>query len=286
MAQIVGVHGIAQQLQGSAELEDDWVLALIDGVRAAGAELPKDVLRIAFYGDLYRDPGNKRAAGEKEWRPDEVSKDEAELLMAWWQAAAEVEPGRVISPAAVTRGTLDDTVQKGLLALARSSFFASVTVSAMIGDLKQVRRYLREPAVRKAAQHAVHDAVKPDTRLIIGHSLGSVVAYEALHTHGHEPNWERVSGFITIGSPLGIPNLIFDALEPPPQKGVGAWPAGIQRWSNISDDGDIVALRKVLAPLFPGPLTDYRVSNEARAHEARPYLSARITGQAVLEALR
>jgi hypothetical protein len=285
MALIVGVHGIAQQLLSAEQLEGDWEPALRGGVSEAGGTVSKGVLQMAFYGALYRDPGNKRAAGDKTWRPEDVQDDEEELLRAWWQAAAAAEPGRVTSATAVTRGT-PPAVQKGLLALARSSFFTNVTQSAMIGDLKQVRRYLREPALRQAACEAVHRAVKPDTRLIIGHSLGSVVAYEALHRYSQEPNWTQVRCFITIGSPLGIPNLIFDALHPTPQDGKGVWPPHIERWSNISDDGDVVALRKELAPLFPGALTDYRVSNEAKAHDAKPYLTARITGQAVIDALR
>ena len=285
MAVIVGVHGIAQQLLSAAELVEDWEPALRGGTAAAGNELPKGVLRIAFYGALYRDPGTKRAAGDHKWRTDEVQDDEEALLMAWWQSAAAAEPGYVLPPGKQTRST-PGIVQTGLRALARSSFFAGLTESAMIGDLKQVRRYLREPDLRAAARRSVHEAVQPDTRLIIGHSLGSVVAYEALHEHGNERNWAQVSALITIGSPLGIPNLIFDALDPQPQGVVGAWPPRVKFWANISDDGDVVALRKDLAPLFPGPLTDFRVSNESKAHDAKPYLSAKLTGQAVLDALR
>jgi hypothetical protein len=291
MALVVGVHGIAQQLLGANQLEAAWLPALRDGVAAAGGTVPPEaLLRMAFYGGLYRDPGHQRAAGDRAWRPEELADDEAELLLALWQAAAEAEPARVMAPAAVTRGT-PQLVQKGLLALSRSKFFTSVSQSAMIGDLKQVRRYLREPALREAAQRAVHDTVQPDTRVLIAHSLGSVVAYEALHRHGHEPNWAQLDSLITLGSPLGIPNLIFEALQPAPQRGIGAWPPRIRRWVNISDDGDIVALCKQLAPLFGGgasvgTLTDLRVSNEAKAHDARPYLSAGLTGQALLNALR
>ena len=48
--------------------------------------------------------------------------------------------------------------------------------------------------------------------MLVGHSLGSVVAYEALCAN---PEWP-VRMLVTLGSPLGIPNLIFDRLEPAP----------------------------------------------------------------------
>ena len=48
------------------------------------------------------------------------------------------------------------------------------------------------------------------TEVIVAHSLGSVVAYEALCAH---PEWP-VRNLVTLGSPLGIRNLIFDQLVP------------------------------------------------------------------------
>ena len=45
-------------------------------------------------------------------------------------------------------------------------------------------------------------------------------------------------------------NLIFASLEPPPTDGLGAWPGPIERWTNVSDDGDVVALTKKLGPLW------------------------------------
>jgi hypothetical protein len=89
---------------------------------------------------------------------------------------------------------------------------------------------------------------------------------------------------ITLGSPLGLPNLIFDRLEPTPVAGQGAWPGNVRSWSNIADRHDIVAAVKDLAPLFKG-VRDIRVANEALAHDASPYLTAKETGASILEAL-
>jgi hypothetical protein len=121
-----------------------------------------------------------------------------------------------------------------------------------------------------------------EIRLVIGHSLGSVVAYEVLcHATGL-----RGHAFITLGSPLGLPTLIFDRLDPPPRGGRRVWPNGLAKWTNIADRHDIVAAVKQLAPLFGPGVRDVMVSNEAKAHDVLPYLTARETGQAVREALR
>ena len=83
---------------------------------------------------------------------------------------------------------------------------------------------------------------------MIGHSLGSVVAYEYLC----RDRPASVELLVTLGSPLGIPNVVFDKLTPAPVGGAGAWPGRVAAWVNVADPDDIVALRKDLAPLFPG----------------------------------
>jgi pimeloyl-ACP methyl ester carboxylesterase len=119
----------------------------------------------------------------------------------------------------------------------------------------------------------------PDTCVIVAHSLGSVVAYEALCAH---PEWP-VSIFVTVGSPLGIRNLIFEKLDPAQQSGTGAgvWPAGIKRWVNIADTGDVVALIKELGSRFGPLVADHLVNNGAAAHDATRYLTTRELGDAV-----
>jgi hypothetical protein len=168
-----------------------------------------------------------------------------ELLGELASEAAKVEG---LDRSEQTKVRTPDAVQAALRVLSRSRFFAGVAEHAMIWNLAQVRKYLTEPDVRAGVQERVASAVTSDTRVIVGHSLGSVIAYEALMAN---PNWP-VRALVTIGSPLGVPRLVFDRLRPAPHDGSGAWPPGIASWSNIADSGDIVALVKRLGPLF-GP---------------------------------
>jgi len=286
MAAIVGVHGIAQQFKGAAILHEEWWPALQDGLGAAHRDLGDRTLVCAFYGGLFRPSGEVREAGETSFRAADVQDPfEQRLLQNWWAAAATAEPDRVVRPGAEVRRATPSTVQAGLRALSRSRFFAGLAESALIGDLKQVRRYLQEPSLRRAAQAAVHAVVTPETRVLVAHSLGSVVAYEALHRYATEANWANVQSLVTLGSPLGIDNLIFHALLPPPEGGTGLWPGLLRRWVNVSDDVDVVALVKRLGNLFPGGIVDMRIHNGAQAHDVRPYLTARETGAAIADQL-
>jgi hypothetical protein len=104
-----------------------------------------------------------------------------------------------------------------------------------------------------------------------------VVAYEALAAH---PEWPARK-LVTLGSPLGIRNLIFDRLRPAPVNGTGAWPGAVSAWTNVADAGDIVALNKRLASLFGSRVQDESIDNGAKAHDVCPYLTSAKTGQAI-----
>jgi hypothetical protein len=97
------------------------------------------------------------------------------------------------------------------------------------------------------------------------------------------PGWDVA--LITVGCPLGIRNLVFERLRPPPDHGHGQFPAGAATWTNIADTGDVVALVKRLAPLFGDRVQDLLVSNDSKAHDISPYLTAIQTGRAVTEGL-
>jgi hypothetical protein len=284
MPLIVAVHGISQQLRGAETLRKDWLPAMKDGLALAGMPRPDDAeFAWAFYGDLFRKPG-KKAGGLPPWTAADVDDPwEQELLMAWWREAAR-EPA-VPGPEDKTKLSAPDWVQRALNALSHSRFFAGMGERLMIRDLKQARKYFGDPAVRRQVRDRVAAAIDRQTRVVVGHSLGSVVAYEAV-CHS-SPEWS-VRTFVTLGSPLGIRNLIFDRLDPAPSKGRGSWPRGVTHWYNIAARGDIVALVKELGPLFDTfdrHVQDIPVDNEATAHDAVPYLTAKETGHAIATGL-
>ncbi|MGV9455717.1 alpha/beta fold hydrolase [Streptomyces sp. NPDC003635] len=276
MARVVCIHGVGQQYAGERQLHAAWHPALADGMLRAGASapLPADDVRCVFYGDLFRPPGRTLAVQDPPLTASDVEEGfETELLLELWAEAARTDDA-VLPPDARTLTRTPQTVQRALNALSRSRFFAGLALRGLILDLKQVRAYLCDPVVRETVGERVADAVTDRTRVVVGHSLGSVVAYEALCAH---PEWP-VRALLTLGSPLGIRNLVHDRLPKP-----GAWPGGVEAWTNIADEGDVVALVKDLRPLFGDRVECHLVHNGSRAHDATRYLDTPQAGRAVTD---
>lgn len=281
----MGIHGIAQQFRGGYQLRALWFDAMRDGLVAGGHgdvadELRAEDLRVAFFGDLFRPSGAMGVADPPYWAADLQPGIERDLLRSWYRAA--VEQDESLGPPEGAMGPGVATVQVMLGILARSPTFARIAQRAFIGNLKQVTAFLTDPAVKQNVLTRVRERMSPDTRVVIGHSLGSVVAYEYLCSD-QPPSVELL---VTLGSPLGIPNVVFGQLTPRPAEGKGIWPGTLPAWVNIADRCDIVALRKDLAPLFPGPTPDHvvadrRVDNGNEPHAAGRYLSTRETGSAL-----
>ncbi|CAM5594985.1 hypothetical protein [Streptomyces purpurascens] len=276
MARIVGVHGVGKQRLGSKTLLKDWEPALADGLDLAGGpELTPGDLRMAFYGDLFRPPGHTLAVGDPMFTAEDVEDGfESELLLEWWAEAARVDPG-VPPPGGDTLARSPRAVQTALRVLQHSRFFGDVTLRALVFDLKQVRRYLLDGELREAARSRVEEAIGPDTRVVVAHSLGSVVAYEALCAlDGH-----GVRALVTLGSPLGM-RMVVDRLRPGPE----TWP-GTASWTNVVDQGDVVAAVRDLSLFFGTGVAGRVVHNGSHAHDATLYLTAKETGEAVAEGL-
>src|SRR5262249_41137847 len=144
--------------------------------------------------------------------PGDLDRFEEELLAAWWDEASRTDAAVISSDARTLGIRVPGEVQGALRALSGSRFFAGLGERALLGDLRQGRGGFINPGVRQQARKRVGEAVGPESHVLVGHSLGSVVAYEALCAN---PDWP-VRMLVTIGSPLGIPNLIFDRLDPAP----------------------------------------------------------------------
>ena len=65
MPRVVCVHGVGQQLKGEDLLAEEWVAALRDGMRRAGAALTvlpaASEVEFAFYGDIFRPMGDRKS---------------------------------------------------------------------------------------------------------------------------------------------------------------------------------------------------------------------------------
>ncbi|MCG5438335.1 GPI inositol-deacylase [Micromonospora foliorum] len=286
MPLIVGVHGIGQQYANAGTMQQAWMPPLRQLLPGSAD------LACAFYGDLFRPPGRLLGAAPVDVGDVSESGYEAELLRAWWHGASAVDAA-VVPPEARTLAQTPGGVQTALRALSNSRFFAAAyrRVPAafdrlLVADLRQVRRYMLDPDLRREVLSRVEATVAPDTRVVVAHSLGSIVAYEALCAH---PEWQ-VRAFVTLGSPIGVRQLFFDRLRPPPHvddRGVprGRWPGSVRDWTNIADAGDVVALAKDLRPTFGPAVRSFLVDNGAHAHDSIRYLTTAEAQRAVADGL-
>jgi pimeloyl-ACP methyl ester carboxylesterase len=141
-----------------------------------------------------------------------------------------------------------------------------------------VTRYLTEDEIREEVQRRVAVLIDDDTKILLGHSLGSVVAYETAHQFARP-----LPLLITLGSPLGLRTVVYDRVVPQPP----TYPPRVQRWVNIADRDDLVAaqpdLRPMFGPLPPGATFDggWTVHNGAKPHEAEFYLTKEQTGHPI-----
>jgi len=80
--------------------------------------------------------------------------------------------------------------------------------------------------------------------LLIGHSMGCVIAYDALWQLSREAGDAfELDALLTLGSPLGQ-NLVRRDLLGHDQDGAGRYPDNIQNWTNIAAIGDLTAIKK------------------------------------------
>jgi len=77
--------------------------------------------------------------------------------------------------------------------------------------------------------------------LVIGHSMGSVIAYDAFWEMSHIEHRKDKLDFLSIGSPLGM-NFVQHRLLGKNEQGKRKYPSIIGRWINIAAVGDITAL--------------------------------------------
>lgn len=126
----------------------------------------------------------------------------------------------------------------------------------MKATLRDTQRYfLNHQSVATRIRRLVADALTTAYRagrriILIGHSLGSVIAYDVLWELTHrEANDLRVDRFVTIGSPLGL-NFVQHRFLGAREVGLRRFPGNIRKWDNLSAIGEMTALDRRFADDF------------------------------------
>jgi esterase/lipase superfamily enzyme len=133
--------------------------------------------------------------------------------------------------------------------------------------------------------------------LLIGHSMGSVIAWDSLWQMAHNDSDDvAVDLFLTMGSPLGQ-HYIQRRLQGGAESGARRFAGGIRRWVNFSAVGDLTAIDPDLADDF-AEMVDlgmvesiddhvshnyFRLDGTLNVHAEYGYLANDVTAQLVSE---
>ena len=242
MTRVLGVHGIGKYGYFRRTRSPE---AAADALAAEWVEdlAPEAVdLRVAFYAHhLHRGT----AQGPQD-DPRTLEPAAQELLIDWVELLMP-EP-------AIPQGPRTVRVRQAADWLTRR-FGAAGRLFAM-AFCREVHSYLSTPDSprRVTAREAVANAVAArEPEVVIAHSLGSVVTFEALWSR---PDFD-IPLLVTLGSPLAMPGVVLERLRTPSL----SRPPCVRRWVNLADIGDVVALPRIgLGQAFAGVEEDIPVT--------------------------
>jgi pimeloyl-ACP methyl ester carboxylesterase len=284
MARVVMCHGIGYQFKHHETVLSDWYQCLRSGMTAQALEPPgHDQVALVGYGSCFRSIGAKSGSSEDEIKAlppmglsDVRDQIEFDLIESFTEGLEDDKDG-------VTKGLGQSTLRR----LERSDRLGRPPAKLILWLARQVRRYLDpDDDVRDQVQDLFARFITADTKVIIGHSLGSIIAYEAV---SNNPEW-NIDTFITLGSPLGL-RVVRERLVPAPAADGTLHCPEVAQWHNIAADEDPIALVKelepFLAPSSRNKITDHKVVNSGLSrvllggHSVLRYLTTQELAKAV-----
>jgi pimeloyl-ACP methyl ester carboxylesterase len=309
--QLVFLHGIGGSRDTVLELKR-WTLALAAGARRAGhsgmaAELEDGCsvkASFAYYGDLFAAPQAQGAGGlDLDDEAAGILIDILRALVDTGLAECLEGPERRSLEHGRAQLALDEQAQ-GAGNLVRQALNAATTLLSvgpmrragrwsapklMIGELSQVARYLARgendadgDTLDQRIRARLVQVLGEGSAVVVSHSLGTVVALEALHECS-----AAVPLFVTLGSPVSMRTAVWPRLVPQPPR----TPEQVGRWLNFWDRDDVIAARPRLeADVLPNTAgvraASSRVDSDGLwVHSATKYLATPDVGGPVAEVL-
>ena len=171
----------------------------------------------------------------------------------------------------------------------------------MAMHMADLRRYNRD--VNGIAEHT-REMLKLPLRaawragrpvLLIAHSMGSVIAWDALWQMTHEHDDElQLDTLLTMGSPLGQA-YVQQRIKGCDRSGAGRYPDNVRHWINLAAVGDLTAIDPTLGNDFGemvalGLVSEiddrtvfnfFRLDGELNVHAEYGYLANEVTGAIV-----
>lgn len=134
-------------------------------------------------------------------------------------------------------------------------------LTSLVGDaeirstIEETRCYFENcDGVSDRIRSVVKDTMRPLLEaghevLVVGHSLGSVIAFDALWEMSRRERWPWRVELLTLGSPLGM-FYVQRRLLGRTEHGARRYPDNIRHWINIATSGDLTAVDRQIRDDF------------------------------------
>jgi hypothetical protein len=271
--ELVLVHGRAQQQKDSAALKLQWIDAWRLGLEKSGLSVPiaETAIRFPYFGDTLDalahggakvpDVIIRGAESNEEERLMQflaIILDEARMRQGISDDAVRAAAALHAGDLSIERGPLNWPWVRGIVAALDK--VPGLNGGGLALATADVWHYLHDAPTRNAIDNGVRQALPREAEaVVVGHSLGSVVAYQLLNNDGLFAGW-RVPLFATVGSPLGV-RAIRNYIAPTKR------PVCVGDWFNALDARDIVALHPLDAEHFS---VDPPIENKVDVHNDTP----------------
>jgi hypothetical protein len=274
MVNLVLVHGRGQEFGIPIEIQRRLEEAVRWGLQRINAPYSATIpVSLAFYGDF--------------WRPDTVELEGVVQPLPPTSLQRQVAAD-MLAAAGEPETILDENLE-GVNWVTLNDFATFLDQHLGLGDLvvrhflDDVESYFADAHLRELAIKRVVQAVDDSGSevVLLGHSLGSVVAYDVLQERSDLP----VLALITLGSPLGLPTVLRRLQAP-------SFPPRLQRWVNVINREDFVTGDVTLRDLYPSgddrAVQDLEMEGRSpalfepnAAHDGTVYLSSIVLANAL-----
>ena len=247
---LVLVHGRAQQGRDPSGLKSNWLNTFRRGALKLRRTLP-DTIDVAFpyYGDALDKFIRKYDIPLASDMPTRGSKVDDEFLVFQAECAEAFRRGSGVTDAQVDAEYGANTKPKSALnrewvqAILRAldKYGGGIGGAALESFTRDVFLYTTRADVREEIDRIVASSLTEEPTVMVGHSLGSVVAYSVLLSDRRSLH---IPLYLTVGCPLGI-RAIRDRFRPL------RYPLPVKEWFNAFDTRDVVALYPLDGANFP-----------------------------------
>lgn len=250
---IIGIHGLANKPPAD-EKTRWWRTAIAEGLaRNEGLADPDFLFEFVYWADLRYDTP--------------LSKDDNREPYCPYDGAGPL-PREEEAPATTVKDVLAP-VYEGIDRVEEATGVTLVDDIILEYRFDDLWHYHAEQEFARDVQARLIQrlrAYKHHRILLVAHSMGSVIAYDALRLLECEDPSLRVEHLVTAGSPLGLAKV---KLKSEAEHGALRVPNNVSAWTNLADGDDVVAIMGALGADY-GPsdhgvrIIDQRVVNGYR----------------------